>query len=121
MTRMILPLAWRLLLAVSLVVGPWPPAAWAAVASTAQPAADVMDCHGDQAASAPQADSAPCEDGCCPDPACDPAHCLVLHASIAAPPLVAASLVIPAVVLLPRDARLHTGPPLRSLLRPPIA
>ena len=111
---------WRLMLVVSLAVGPWPPAAWAAFTPAAADHGEMRDCHDRD--SAPKATPAtPCEEGCCPDPACDPSHCLVLHASIAVVPAMAAD-ALPTPAAVPQ-ASPHARPdaPRRSLLRPPIA
>ena len=122
MARSLFNRMWRLMLVFSLAVGPWPPAAWAVFTPAAADRGEMRDCHDSDAA--PEATtplSASCEDGCCPDPACDPSHCLVLHASIATVPAVAADAVpTPAVVPQARP-RARPDAPRRSLLRPPIA
>lgn len=122
MTRSFLHLSWRVLLAISLGVGPWPPAAWAALAAEpAAAASNEMDCHGGGAEPAiPTATEAPCDDGCCPDPGCDPAHCLLMHASMATTALRASVLPLAATPAVCTE-RLGTGPPVQTLLRPPIA
>lgn len=122
MTRSFLQVSWRLLLTLSLVVGPWPPAAWAAVApERAESTAAGTDCHGAAETAPLQAIDASCDDGCCPDPTCDPAHCVLVHASMAttSPPRMAA--VPPAAAPGIRHDRVSTGPPILTLLRPPIA
>lgn len=121
MPRALFNLMWRLMLVVSLAVGPWPPAAWAAFTPATSDSGEMRDCHdGDSAPEATAPPATSCEDGCCPDPACDPTHCLVLHASISTVPALAADAVsTPAVV---PQAGPHARPdaPRRSLLRPPI-
>ena len=122
MARSLFNLMWRLMLVVSLAVGSWPPAAWAAFAPAMADSGEMRDCHDSE--SAPVATPPPatsCEDGCCPDPGCDPSHCLVLHASIATVPAMAADAV-PTPAMVPQPSP-HARPdaPRRSLLRPPIA
>jgi hypothetical protein len=121
MWRSLFNVSWRLLLAISLAVGPWPPAAWAAIALKSS-VAPMTDCHGSAAAdSIPTQHGTPCEDDCCAAPACDPAHCLVLHAAIAPlPPPLRGAVLIPHAV--PGWlARAPSDPPPPTLLRPPIA
>lgn len=121
MIRSLFQMSWRVLLAVSLAVGPWPPAAWAALGSKTADVEAMSDCHDtDSPAYTSAPDATPCEDGCCPDPACDPAHCLILHASIAAVSTTLMSVEAPPVTVLHRNARTPSGPPRSALLRPPI-
>jgi hypothetical protein len=123
MSRSIFPFSWRLLLAISLVMGPWPPATWAALApAVGEAASETADCHGDEDQEpAAEEDAAPCEGGCCPDVACDPAHCLPMHASIAVSAPMLTSVVLPGTTPSDRGERRPTGPPLGALLRHPIA
>jgi hypothetical protein len=123
MARFLFPLLWRLMLAISLAVAPWPPATWAAVMPA--PAADDMrDCHREMAHDggvARQAADRDCKDDCCASPACDAAHCLVIHATIAAPAFAMVAMAPPSTLQCTAVDESHTGPPLRSPLRPPIA
>ena len=121
MWHSLLNLSWRLLLALSLAVGPWPPAAWAVIVPDSDAKA-MSDCHGaTEASAAPAQADTPCDDGCCSDPACDPTHCLVLHA-VMAPVHRRVDGAIPGLGEIPGVvARAPRDPPRLTLLRPPIA
>lgn len=122
MTCSLLHVSWRVLLALSLVAGSWPSAAWVALApDPAAATTNLADCHGGEVETAtPESNDAPCDNGCCPDRACDPAHCVLLLASIATPAFRVSDVPLAAAPDAGNE-RLATGPPLLILLRPPIA
>lgn len=114
----LLPVLWRLMLAVSLAtVSLAPPPALHADAGATAPADAAMPCHGTPG---PPVDEAPCEDGCCPMPDCDPSACRVAGSLIAG----SASLLpvpMPAVPVARVPSPRLPGMPFGERLRPPIA